>query len=68
MKEKGKGKSEDFPALRRSKLNGTTTKVVTRSAIYMWTPKSWSFNKLHKVGVSPTRVPFYLRVVNGRVG
>ena len=54
--------------LRRSKLDGPSTKVGTHSAIYVWTQKTWSFDKLHKVGVSPTRVPFYLRVINGRVG
>ena len=67
-KGKGKGKREDFLALRRSKLDGLSTKVGTHSTIYVWTPKTWSFDKLHKVGVSPTRVPFYLRAVNGRVG
>ena len=34
-KGKGKGKMEDFPALRRSKLEGLSTKVGTRSVIYV---------------------------------
>ena len=73
-KEKGKGKErrerekKDFPVLRRSRLDSLSTKVGTRSAIYMWTPKTWSLDKLHKVGVSPTRIPFHLRVVNDCVG
>ena len=50
-KRKGKGKREDFPELRRLKLNGPSTKVGTRSAIYVWTPKTWSFYKLRKVGI-----------------
>ena len=32
-KERRKGKKEDFLALRRSKLDGSSTKVGTRSAI-----------------------------------
>ena len=68
MKGKGKGKREDFPVLRRSKLDDPSTKVGTRSAIYVWTPKTWSFDKLHKVEISPTRAPFHLRAINGRVG
>ena len=73
-KGKGKGKErrererEDFRALQQSRFDGPSTKVGTHSAIYVWTPKTWSFDKRHKVGVSPTRVPFYLRAVNGRLG
>ena len=52
-----------------SKLNSASTKVCCAcSAIYVWILKSWNFDKLHKVGVSPTQVPFQLRVVNGLVG
>ena len=58
MEGKGKGKMEDFPALRLSKLDGPSTKVGTRSAIYLWTPKTWSFDKLHKVVNFPTRFYF----------
>ena len=47
-KEKGKGK---FLAFGRSKFYSSRTKVGARSAIYVWTPKSWSFDKLREVGV-----------------
>ena len=47
--------------------NDLYTKVGTRNAMYVWTQKTWSFDKLHKVGVSLTPVPFHLRVVNDRV-
>ena len=56
-KEKGKGKEmrererKNFPAFGRSKFDSSRTKVGARSAIYVWTPKSWSFDKLHKIGV-----------------
>ena len=64
-KRKGekKKKREDFPALQRSKLDGPSTKVFTRSAIYVWTPKTWSFNKLHKVGDFPTRFTLSLKAI-----
>ena len=54
---------EDFPTSRRSKLDGLRTKVGTRSATYVWTPKTWSFDKLHKVGNFPTRFIFNLKVI-----
>ena len=59
-KRKGrrKGKMEDFPA-----LNGPSTKVGTRSAIYLWTPKTWSFNKLYKVRNFPTQFIFSLKAI-----
>ena len=50
-KEKGKGKErrererEDFPALRRSRLDGPSTKVGTHNAIYVWTPKNLEFRQ-----------------------
>ena len=56
-KEKGKGKErrergrKKFPAFGRSKFDSSRTKVSARSAIYVWTPKSWSFDKLHEVEV-----------------
>ena len=39
-KEREKEKREDFSVLRRSKLDSSSTKVGTRSAIYVWTPKT----------------------------
>ena len=62
-KGKGKGKREDFSALRRLNLDGPNTKVGTCSTIYMWTPRTWSFDKLHKVGNFPTLFTFSLKVV-----
>ena len=64
-KRKGekKKKREDFPALQRSKLDGPGTKVFTRSAIYVWTPKTWSFDKLHKVGDFHTRFTLSLKAI-----
>ena len=38
-KRKGKIEREDFPALRRSKLDDPSTKVSACSAIYVWPPK-----------------------------
>ena len=46
-----KRKRENFSASESSKFDSSRTKVGARSAIYMWTPKSWSFDKLRKVGV-----------------
>ena len=54
---------EDFLAFRRSKLNGLSIKVGTRSAIYVWTPKTWSFNKLHKVGDFSTQFTLSLKAI-----
>ena len=62
-KGNGKGKKEDFPALRWSKLDGPSTKVGTRNAIYVWTPKTRSFDKLHKVENFPTRFTFNLKAI-----
>ena len=51
-KEKeGKRERENFPAFGRLKFNSLRTKVGARSTIYVWTPKSWSFDKLREVGV-----------------
>ena len=58
-----KRKMEDFLALQRSKLDGPSIKVGTRIAIYMWTPKTWSFDKLHKVGDFPTRFTLSLKAI-----
>ena len=49
--------------LRRLKLDGPSTKVVTSSAIYVWTQKTWSFDKLHKVGDFPTRFTLSLKAI-----
>ena len=64
-KRKGKErkKREEFLALRLSKLDGPSTKVGARSATYVWTPKTWNFDKLHKVGTFPTRFIFSLKVI-----
>ena len=53
--------------LRRSKLDGLSTKVSTRSAIYVWTPKTWSFHKLHKVGNFSTRFTLSLKAMRGYI-
>ena len=56
-KEKGKGKErrererKNFLAFGRSNFDSSRTKVGARIAIYAWTPKSWSFDKLREVGV-----------------
>ena len=41
---------EDFPGFGRSTFDSSRTKVGARSGIYVWTPKSWSFDKLQEVG------------------
>ena len=50
-RRKKKKERENFPAFGQSKFNSLRTKVGARSAIYVWTPKSWSFDKLREVGV-----------------
>ena len=54
---------EDFRAFGRLKFDSSRTKVGARSAIYVWTPKSWSFDKLHEVGYFPTWFTFSLRAI-----
>ena len=54
---------KDFPAFRWSKFDSPTTKVGARKAIYVWTPKSWSFDKLHEVGYFPTWLTFSLKAL-----
>ena len=49
-----KGKRKIFPGFGRSTFDSSSTKVGARSGIYVWTPKSWSFDKLQKVGYFPT--------------
>ena len=59
-KEKEK---EDFPAFRRSTFDSSSTKVGARSGIYVWTPRSWSFDKLQEVGYFPTWFTFSLKAL-----
>ena len=62
-KGKGKGEREDFSMLRRSMLNNPSTKFGVRSVIYVLIPKSWSFDKLQKVGDFPTWFTFSLKAL-----
>ena len=49
---KGKrGKREDFPAFRRSKLDSPRIEVGPRNESYVWVPKSRGFVKLKEVRV-----------------
>ena len=62
MRKKEREK-EDFPAFRRSAFDSSRTKVGAHSGIYMWTPKSWSFDKLQEVGYFPTWFTFSLKAL-----
>ena len=62
-RRKGEREREDFLAFGQSKFDGLRTKVGARGAIYVWTPRSWSFNKLHKVGYFLTWFTFSLKVI-----
>ena len=62
-RRKKKREKEDFPAFGRSRLDSSRTKVGARSGIYMWTPKSWSFDKLQEVGYFPTWFTFSLKAL-----
>ena len=42
---------------------GTEGKVDLRDESYTWTPKSWSFDKLHEVGNFPTCVISNLKAI-----
>ena len=53
MRKKEREK-EDFLAFGLSKFDGSRIKVGACSKIYVWTPKSWSFDKHHEVGYFPT--------------
>ena len=57
------GKRRIFPGFERSTFESSRTKVGARSGIYLWTPKSWSFDKLQKVGYFPTRFIFSLKAL-----
>ena len=52
---------KDFPGFGRSTFDSSSTKVGARSEIYVWTPKSWSFDKLQEVGYFPTWFTFSLK-------
>ena len=39
-----------FPGFGWSTFESSSTKVGARNGIYLWTPKSWSFDKLQEVG------------------
>ena len=58
-----KGKMRIFPGFGRSTFKSSSTKVGARSGIYVWTPKSWSFDKLQKVGYFPIRFIFSLKAL-----
>ena len=60
---KNEREREDFLYFGRSKFDGSRTKVGARSAIYMWIPKSLSFDKLHEVGYFPTLFTFSLKAI-----
>ena len=62
-KRRRKGKRKIFPGFGRSTFESSRTKVGTRSGIYVWTPKNWSFDKLQKVGYFPTRFIFSLKAL-----
>ena len=62
-KEKGGKGKEDLSGFGRSTFDSSTTKVGARSGIYVWTPKSWSFDKLQEVGYFPTWFTFSLKAL-----
>ena len=45
--------SLEYQEIQSSAVFGPRRKDVLRRAGYAWTPKSWSFDKLQEVGVSP---------------
>ena len=62
-RRKKEREKEDFPAFGWSKFDSSRTKVGARSGIYVWTPKSWSFDKLQEVGYFPTWFTFSLKAI-----
>ena len=52
-----------FPGFGQSTFDSSSTKVGARSGIYVWTPKSWSFDKLQEVGYFPTLFTFSLKAL-----
>ena len=55
--------NEDFLGFGRSTFESSRTKVGAHSGIYVWTPKSWSFDKLQEVGYFPTLFTFSLKAL-----
>ena len=53
----------DFSGFGRSTFDSSSTKVGARNGIYVWTPKSWSFDKLQEVGYFPTWFTFSLKAL-----
>ena len=62
-RKKEEREKEDFPGFGRWTFESSRTKVGTRSGIYVWTPKSWSFDKLQEVGYFPTWFTFSLKAL-----
>ena len=54
---------KDFLGFRRLTFDSSSTKVGAHSGIYVWTPKSWSFDKLQEVGYFPTWFTFSLKAL-----
>ena len=54
---------EDFSVFWRLKFDSSKIKLGPCSLIYVWTPKSGSFGKLHKVGYFPTLFTFSLKAI-----
>ena len=62
-RRKKKKERENFPAFGRSKFDSLRTKVGAHNALYVWTPKSWSFDNFHEVGYFPTWFTFSLQAL-----
>ena len=62
-RRKKERENEDFPGFGRSTFDSSRTKVGARNGIYVWTPKSWSFDKLQEVGYFPTWFTFSLKAL-----
>ena len=62
-RRKKEREKEDFPAFGRSEFDSSRTQVGARSGIYVWTPKSWSFDKIQEVGYFPTWFTFSLKAL-----
>ena len=62
-RERRKRERKDLSAFRRSKFDSSRTKVGARSMLYVWTPKSWSFDNFHVVGYFPTLFIFSLKAL-----
>ena len=62
-RRKKKRERENFLAFGLSKFDSLRTKVGARSALYMWKPKSWSFDNFHEVGYFSTWFTFSLKAL-----